>query len=61
MHETRKFLREMKQRDCSENIRGYKEDLHRLRYFINPYDVTMSHSKIEKRIGRIEGKTKTPE
>ena len=59
--ETKRVLKDLKRRKCKENIKQYKEELSKLRYLQNPFNVTMSYSNIESRINRIAPKHSDPE
>jgi hypothetical protein len=46
-------MNEFTKRNCVENIKVYKDELKKLKYIQNPYNVTTSYSNIEKQVSWI--------
>lgn len=50
IEETKQLLKELKSRNCKGHIKQYQEELNKLRYIQNPYNVTSSYSSIERKL-----------
>ncbi|CDW73078.1 UNKNOWN [Stylonychia lemnae] len=54
-----KVLDVLRQRNCKENIKKYKEELEQIKYYMNPFTTIMSHSNIETKVNKIVLNNKT--
>lgn len=43
-------LERLRDRNCKENIKKYKDELEKFKYLQNPFNVTMSFSNIEAKV-----------
>eukprot|EP00347_Sterkiella_histriomuscorum_P020070 403339213 len=52
-YDTLRVLEQLKQRNCKDNIKKYKEELLQLKYLTNPFTSTISHSTMESKINKL--------
>ena len=45
-------LERLRDRNCKENIKKYKDEIEKYKYLQNPFNVTMSFSNIEAKVDK---------